>query len=569
MKKVLSLVIAVMLMLTTLAGCGGKDEEQSSNTSSTSSASEGSTADAADNEPVTFTMYSVEPNAYPDGFQSPVAKEITKATGVTLNMEFAISTDAGKEKLALMAASGDYPDFVYGKDNLIILKNVNAIIKLDDLIDENAPNIKKFYGESDYKRLRWSKDDPSIYYFGGKEIGQENMEPTNGFQLQLSAVKELGYPKLKTLQDYENVIKEYVAKHPTTADGQKTIGLSLLADDWRFLITVSNPANYANGGPDNGEWYVDQNTFQCTRHLLRPEDREYFRWLNHMNDIGLLDRESFVQKYDQYKAKIASGRVVALADARWEIGEPVAALQQAGKADQIYGYFPLTMKEGQKYADFQNTGYLGGWGIAITDKCKDPVRAIKFFDWMCTEKAQILTHWGIEGEHYDVVDGKRVMKPEIIKMRASDPEFGRKTGISAYEYPFPTYGNTVKDSTGQYYEPFNTLESIISRQTPIENDVLSHYGVKAWKELYPQSSEFSAQQFGAAWLINIDDAEWKAADDKILKTGYKLIPAAILAKPEQFDAMYDKYVKALKDAGIDKVTSQFEKALKDRVELWK
>ncbi len=577
MKRALYLVVAVIMLLSLGVGCGtatdtAKEATPAQETTTTAPAQQDETQEETQEvlEPITFTMYSVETDAYPDtDFASPVAKKITEATGVTLKIENAISSDAGKQKLSLMAASGDYPDLVYGKGDLNILKNVNAIIKMDDLIEKYGPNIKKFYGENDIKRLRWSLDDPSIYYIGGKEVGQENMEPNAGFQLQLGAVKELGFPKLRTLQDFENAIKTYYEKHPTTADGQKTIPLSLLADDWRFLITVSNPANFATGNSDDGEWYVDPATLNCVRHLTRPEVKEYFRWLNHMNNINLLDNESFVQKYDQYKAKIATGRVIALADARWEIDEAVTALKKDGKYESAYGYFPITVDESVKFADFQSTGYLGGWGLAITTNCKDPERAIKFFDWMCTEEAQILTHWGIEGEHYTIENGKRVLKPEIIAMRDSDPAWQQTTGIKKYMYPFPTYGNAVKDSTGQYFEAFDTLDAIIARQSDIENEVLAAYGVRGWKELYPQSSDFPVKSYGAAWLVNIDDPEWKAADDKILKTGYRMIPATILAKPTEFDQKWEEYQKALKDAGLDEVSATFSKALQDRSQLWK
>ena len=144
-----------------------------------------------------------------------------------------------------------------------------------------------------------------------------------------------------------------------------------------------------------------------------------------------------------------------------------------------------------------------------------------------------------------------------------------KTGIKKYMYPFPTYGNAVKDSTGQYYEAFDTLEAIKERQSPLENEVLAAYGVKYWKELYPQSDEFPVKPHGAAWLVNIDDPEWKAADDRILKTGQKMIPAIVMGSPSEFDAKWAEYQKALKDAGLDEVTAQFTKVLKERSQLWK
>lgn len=559
MKRFLCFILALLIMSLPV-GCnqGGERDTVSGDTTA------GSTTD--DLEPITFKMYNCEVDSNPDNFESPVAKKIREKTGVTLDIEYAISSEAGAQKMSLFAASGQYPDLVYGKGDLYLLKNIDAVLKLDDLIEQYGPNIKKFYGDS-LKRLRWSKEDPGIYYLGGQIFAQENMQPNSGFQLQLGAIKELGYPEVRTLEDFENVIKQYKEKHPQI-NGQDTIGLSLCGDDWRTMITVTNPACFVTGASDDGEWYIDEN-LNVVRHLIRPEEKEYFRWLNHMNDIGLLDPESFTQKYDQYKAKIASGRVIALTDARWNISEPVTALLQDGKVENTYGYFPVTLNKDIKYADFQSTGYTGGWGIAITDKCKDPVRAIKFLDWLCTEEAQILTHWGIEGEHYTIENGKRVMKPEIVEMRNNDPKFSQKTGLGKYTYPFPAYGNTVKDSSGQYYEPFDTLESIIANQRPLENEILSKYGVRSWKELYPQADEFPVKPYGAAWVVNIEDPDWKAANDRIIKIGYTMIPAAIMAKPEDFDKKWDEYIKAVKDAGLDEVTEQFEKAIKDRVEMWK
>ena len=48
-----------------------------------------------------------------------------------------------------------------------------------------------------------------------------------------TVVKELSYPRLVIVDDYENAIRTYIDKHPTI-DGQPTIGLSLLAEYWRI-----------------------------------------------------------------------------------------------------------------------------------------------------------------------------------------------------------------------------------------------------------------------------------------------------------------------------------------------
>lgn len=241
---------------------------------------------------------------------------------------------------------------------------------------------------------------------------------------------------METLKDFENAIKEYVENNPTIND-KPTLGLSLLADDWRIKISTTNPAVAATGGPDDGEWYYDTKTGEAELHLMRPDEREYFRWLNHMNDIGLLDPESFIQKYDQYQAKIAEGRVVALADAKWEYVDAEVALVAAGMPERAYGMYPLTLDDSYTFADFRPVGYSGGYGIGISTSCEDPVAAIKFLDWMCTDEAQILARWGgLEGDHYVVEDGHRKFTDEIFKMQNEDPNFSTVTGIGIYSWPW-------------------------------------------------------------------------------------------------------------------------------------
>lgn len=39
-----------------------------------------------------------------------------------------------------------------------------------------------------------------------------------------------------------------------------------------------------------------------------------------------------------------------------------------------------------------------GYGISITTDCEDPVRAIKFLDWLSSDEGQVLRNWGIERE---------------------------------------------------------------------------------------------------------------------------------------------------------------------------
>ena len=48
-----------------------------------------------------------------------------------------------EQKLGVMIAGGDYPDMITANAKFTA---ANAVIPLEDLIEEHAPNLKKHYG---------------------------------------------------------------------------------------------------------------------------------------------------------------------------------------------------------------------------------------------------------------------------------------------------------------------------------------------------------------------------------------------------------------------------------------
>lgn len=569
-RNVAVLLLAVFLTVLVI-GCSGSNtaapEPENSGTPSSGTTTGTPAPSVEDKSPITLTMFSSAVNNNYEKMESPVGKKITEETGVTLKIEYPIDNDNSKQKLALMAASGDYPDLVFVNTDANIMVSAGAFIDLTPLIEEHGPNIKKLYG--DYlKRHRWSKDDPSIYFLGSYGVDEQSLLPVISFNLQHAVVKELGYPKLETLQDYENAIKAYIEKHPTI-DGQPTIGLSLLATTNYFATTIGGMAAQATGGVDDGDWYVDPKTQKATYLRTRPEEREYFRWLNHMNDIGLLDPESMVQNNDQYLAKIASGRVLALTDGWWHYAQAEQALRQAGKEDRNYGMYPITLNKDIVNHVFQNPGYSPGSGIGITTSAKDPVRAIKFLDWMASEEAQILNNWGIEGVNYNIADGKRVIPQDEMDNRRNDPEYAKKTGIGVYGFPFPQYGNGVLDSTGQTYT-IASKQSIIDNTSETAKDILSHYNAEMWMDLYPSAEDLPVRPWGKAWQINYpeQDSEANVIAQQLSDIVFKKVPEAILAKPENFDKVWDDFMAELENAGVHKLEELFNQLLAERIKLW-
>ncbi|TDQ36272.1 ABC transporter substrate-binding protein [Aureibacillus halotolerans] len=547
-----------MGLVLAVAGCSGGGENVSQDQT------EGPQESTTGTDAVTFSYFQADPNPNWTDMEDQLGKVITEETGVTIDAEYGIGDD--KEKIALIAASGEYPDLIAPKGNTVLVE-AGAMVNLEPLIREHAPNIMKML-DGDLSRLRYSNDDQSIYYIPIiNTVGHTRFDAGGMFNLQHDVVRDLGFPEIRTVKDYENAIREYKEKHPQI-DGQDTIGLSLLADDWRIMISVTNPAFIATGAPDDGEYYIDPETYEATFHYRRPEEKEYFRWLNHMNDSGLLDPESFVQTYEQYLSKVSSGRVLGIIDADWDYSQAEDALKAAGKFERTYGHYPVTLTEEYVDKQFQPTGFMGGWGVGITTACADPVRAIKFLDYLASDEGQVLINWGIEGEHYEVVDGVRTIPADVQERKTNDATaFIQETGIGNYSLSL-RYGDGVKDDTGNYYTT-NFPELITENYSDPAKEVLAAYGVDTWKGLFPSEEDLDVKPWGAAWDIPIPTGDelnvlFQRSQDIVRKR----IPEIILADPSEFDQKWDAFMGDLDAMGIEKMEDMYTEHVKARVELW-
>jgi putative aldouronate transport system substrate-binding protein len=558
MKRRLIVGAGILLGIALLVGCGQK-----------SPGSVGQTT-AGTKTPITFTFYNDElTQDLP--FTDPIALKIKEATGVTLEVQHPVG-GTGTDAVALMLASGDLPDFIYTRTGLYQFIDAGAAIPLDDLIDQYGPNIKKLYGDF-FSHLRLSTADPRIYQFSAYDVRQAYWQSDGILQVQHAVLKELGYPKMNSLADVENAIKTYYQRHPTI-DGQPTLPMSLQFSGFYWLFDVGNAGGFVVGWPDDGEWYVDQNTLEATYKWLLPEMKDFPRWLNKIYNDGLIDPESFTQTNDEFMAKIAAGRVLSLALPRWAYANAVATLMQDNKPERTYAYLPIVASSNVKSKLMVDYGFGGGWGIAITTACKDPARLVEFFDWMCTEEAQILTNWGIEGINYDYVNGKRVLQVDDLQGMQSDPDYSKKTGVasagfggsSGWSYPFPEMGMGYIDSTGNYMTPI-TPESIIEQYTAIERETLAAYGLNMWTDFFPKPEDMPVQRHGRAFEYSLSP-DGGAVFGECYDVIANHIGKIIMDPVQNFDANWQALVDELVEVGAKDISAEMTALIRDKVALW-
>lgn len=548
-RKVVSLMLVSAMVAGMLAGCGS-DSGSSKGGSSTETgsaaeaSSSGETAD--DKSPITFEYFNADGKN--GNWDNPVAKAITEATGVTLDVSYPVASQGdAKEDVALMIANDEYPDMIYAKGAATDLYQAGALIDMTDLIEKYGPNIKKMYG-AEMEKLKWSQDDPGIYQLSYSGVNQKTLTTGGSCQIQWAALKENDYKYPKTLDEYEKMIKSYLAAHPKTEDGLDMIGITMSASDWHWMITLGNPAGLiADASPDNGQWIIDDNYGVHYKHVT-DEEKEYFKWLCRMYNEGILDPNFATQTDDDYIAKVASGRVVAITDAEWHYSQCEATLVADGKVDQTYVGLPVTLREDQVEKALLYQGTTVGWGIGITKSCEDPVRAIKFLDYLCSDEGQILYHWGIEGENYFLDDdGQPYRTDEEVAKAQSDPDYAKNTGIDNYT-GFPIYGTGSYSEDGFPYTP-TTKESVIANYNTAEKEGCEAMGFEMLTDMFAQPEEFDLLPYSALWAYQQPQelAEKQTILDEIAWPG---LVKCVTGTEDEFDANWESMVQELTDNGL-------------------
>ena len=551
-RKVVSLMLVSAMVAGMLAGCGS-DSGSSKGGSSTETgsaaeaSSSGETADDADDKsPITFEYFNADGKN--GNWDNPVAKAITEATGVTLDVSYPVASQGdAKEDVALMIANDEYPDMIYAKGSATDLYQAGALIDMTDLIEKYGPNIKKMYG-AEMEKLKWSQDDPGIYQLSYAGVNQKTLTTGGSCQIQWAALKENDYKYPKTLDEYEKMIKSYLAAHPKTEDGLDMIGITMSASDWHWMITLGNPAGLiADASPDNGQWIIDDEYNVHYKHVT-DEEKEYFKWLCRMYNEGILDPNFATQTDDDYIAKVASGRVVAITDAEWHYSQCEATLVADGKVDQTYVGLPVTLREDQVEKALLYQGTTVGWGIGITKSCEDPVRAIKFLDYLCSDEGQILYHRGIEGENYFLDDdGQPYRTDEEVAKAQSDPDYAKNTGIDNYT-GFPIYGTGSYSEDGFPYTP-TTKESVIANYNTAEKEGCEAMGFEMLTDMFAQPEEFDLLPYSALWAYQQPQelAEKQTILDEIAWPG---LVKCVTGTEDEFDGNWKSMVQELTDNGL-------------------
>jgi putative aldouronate transport system substrate-binding protein len=552
-KKLLSFGLVAVLAMTA-AGCGSSAPSSPSTTNTPTA-----TPAVADQEPVTFTYFKFSSGIDKVASETVIGKELQKQTGVDWKMEHAVGDV--KTKSGVMIASGDYPDVIVPEGEIDKLLDAGAFIPLDELIEKHGPNIKRVYGPYMDK---FRQKDGKIYHlpFSANQgyIADPNISQ-GAFWIQRSVLKEFNYPKIKTLDEYFDLIQKYKEKYPQV-DGKDTIGFVTFAGVKDNFFSITNPAMHLAGYPNDGGVTVDMKTMEAKVYTGTDIEKRWLKKLNEINAQGLFDPETFTANKDQYLAKLTSGRVLGYFNYNWQVGDATNNLKKAGIDEKRYAPLPIVYDKDIKDQYIDPPSFVNNRGIGISVKAKDPERIIKYFNNLLTEENQILVQWGIKGQTYSVNEkGRYYMTPDQINQR-NDPEFKRSFGWQYFEYSWPRYGNNSVNKDGNSYAVGNQPEVAYQEYTEGDKKILDAYGAQTFSQYF---SEPENRPWYPAWSINLgqgtpEQIYGQKADD--LKQKY--YPKLVLSATDQFEGIWNEY--AAEHSKLDSKTYEqtVTKVVKDR-----
>ncbi|CAM4464837.1 ABC transporter substrate-binding protein [Paenibacillus tarimensis] len=531
-RQWLSTALAAVLAVTMVGcsnGAGGGNTPENTPAAVTG---EGS----AQQEPVTFTYYSFSTGKDVMASDTVIGKELQKQTGVDWKMEFLVGDV--KTKSGVMIASGDYPDVIVPEGEIDKLMDAGAFIELDELIEEHGPNIKRVYGPYMDK---FRQADGKIYHLPFSAnigyIGDPNISQ-GAFWIQRSVLKEFGYPKIKTLDEYFDLIKKYKEKYPQV-DGKDIIGFVTFAGVADNFFTLTNPAMHLAGYPNDGDVIVDMQTHEAKVYQAGEYEKRWVQKLNEINAEGLFDPESFVMNKDQYLAKLTSGRVLGYFNYGWQVGDATNNLKMAGIDEKRYAPLPIVFDETIKDQYIDPPAFVNNRGIGISVKAKDPVRIIQYFDNLLKEENQILVQWGIKGETYSVDENGRFYLDDDQKTKRDDPEFKRTFGFQYFEYSWPRYGNNSLLADGNAYAVGNQPEVASAGYTEGDKKILEAYGAQTFSGYFSKPDN---RPWYPAWSINKGQGTPEQMfGQKASDLQKKYLPRLILAKPGEFESIWNEY----------------------------
>ncbi len=444
MKRLLTMLLSLTMILSAFAGCGSKTESSTPAATTDSSAAapapteaaapaDDATPDISAAEPASMEEaeeaedgWTYTPISYPladtpatldywitwelsadtmynDVSEHIALKELEEATGVHLNL-LAQSQAAGQTNTNLMIASGDYADMIgmfsytTGMDAAV---DDEIVVDLKDKIPEYSPDYYQ-YLIADNNKL-WKSVQTDEGHIGAYVTVGAKPKVADGTMTFQFMLDELGVKKddLRTVDQYEDYLtaakNKYGMAAPLYLPGDFMLDGDTLANTYGVALKVDAITG-------DLPWIVEDGEVKFG--YLEDGFTEYVTLLHDWYEKGLIDSDT-ASHPTEYRDEDLIGLVANKQVAVFHRGDGLVDMLSGISGEQVMPtYFPTVNADDTLHIGGGVDTVSGESGTVITTGCENLELAMQFMNYCYTEDWVLPSNYGVEGETYDMVDGK-------------------------------------------------------------------------------------------------------------------------------------------------------------------
>lgn len=447
MKKTLSFLLCLSLVLGLLAACGSTSRS-APETSTPAPAAEASAPEDAPVEPapadsqatpaeeasaampiadhdVTLRLWTelapfLDGTSYEDPNQFPFYQNLSAATGVDFDFTV-VSIMAAEEQFNLSVASQSFPDIIcqpgYYTGSVDDAIENDVFLDVTDLLPEYAPDYFAVINRDDNTRRDTYSQDGRVAVFW--EIAKEPYPANSGLVIRQDWLDKVGMDAPTTYDELHDVLLAFKEQ----LDAESPIYINGDA----MMLELTSGYNFQNDFMDMDGTAV----FGASAENFKP----YLEMMSQWYQEGLIHHDFYVYADNQVESDNERTRLVNSNQVgvwyNWcedlqlyDVDDPDYCLTaitnpvvQAGDAVHLCsGIDPMVSSS-------------GGW--AISTNCSDetvPI-AMQVINYMYTEEGSMLANWGIEGETYTIQEDGT---PRYTDLILNNPDFATNMCIGIY-----------------------------------------------------------------------------------------------------------------------------------------
>lgn len=336
--------------------------------------------------------------------EAPIVKKVYEDAGISIDWTLVDPTNYKDAVSPMLAAGTDLPDIVMlqDKDDNMTYINSGIFIPLDEYFDY-MPNYVKWLDENPSIRASMTAPDGHIYYVPGTNVPY-NYQPALMYNMKW--VKEAGFDKSpETLDEFTEMLR-YFKEHDMNGNGNASdeIPMSVMKE---FVTYMFGPAFGLNFGENAlSSFFADENGQAHYAFYEKEKYKEFLTYLHGLYEEGLLELEYTTLTRDQIIERFAQDKTGVTFDYGYQMSmvySPQLSYYDGTAETGVCAVAPLSGPEKGFYPARNPIGNVFG----VNKNSSDILMAVKFLDYSMAESNQEMYAWGIEGESYEVVDGKK------------------------------------------------------------------------------------------------------------------------------------------------------------------